>query len=65
MSDEYDVCLVDDGTMDTVVEVSHERWEEPRTYRYHDTSAYRDENGCVDMEAFAAEVVIPDAETEE
>ncbi len=63
----YDITLLDDGTMDTVIEVSHPRWgDESQTFRYSDTSEYRDpETGYLDEDAFFEEVVIPDAEMEE
>jgi len=66
-NDEYDVSLEDDGTLDTVVEVRHDRWTEPRTYRYSTecAAAYRDNEGRLDMRAFVDDVVIPDAEMEE
>ena len=63
--DDYEVYLVDDGTMDTVVEVCHGRWPRCRTFRYSDASEYRDESGCLNFDAFAKDVVIPDAEMEE
>jgi len=66
-NDAYEVTLIDDGTLDTVVEVSHERWTEPKVYRYSTecAAAYRDNDGVLDMQAFADDVVIPDAELEE
>lgn len=64
-NNEYNVYLIDDGTMDTVIKVNHERWAEPRVYRYTDTSDYRDESGSLDFDTFIADVVIPDAELEE
>lgn len=62
---EYGIDLIDEGTMDTVVDVYHPRWDEPKTFRYSDTSDYRDEAGCLDLKTFAEKVVIPDAEQEE
>lgn len=64
---EYDVSLYDDGTTNTVVDVSHERWEKPHSFIYGQKTAapYRDNEGCLDLQAFADDVVIPDAEMEE
>lgn len=62
----YDCTLLDDGTMDTVVEVFDPITEQTREWRYSDTSDYRDpQSGALDEETFFAEVVIPDAECED
>ncbi len=42
-----DVQLVDDGTLDTVIRVCGEE-----DYRFSDTSAYRDDDGALDLEEF-------------
>lgn len=65
--DGYEINLVDEGTMDTVVDVCHERWNGYQTFRYDGmiASEYRDENGVLDLDAFARDIVIPDAEEEE
>ena len=67
LNNQYDVTLLDDGTMDTVVEISHKRWDEPKEYRYSTecASAYRDNDGVLDMQSFIDDIVIPDAELEE
>ena len=64
--DKYDVTLLDEGTMDTVVEVYHSRWDEPKIYRYSTECAavYRDNDGVLDMQSFVDDVVIPDAKLE-
>lgn len=66
VNDEYDVRLLDDGTLNTVIEVSAERWDDVQTYHYSQeaATAYRDEDGCLDLQAFANDVVIPDIEAE-
>lgn len=65
--EEYDVYLCDDGTMDTVIEVCHERWEAPKEFRYDtvEFAMYLDEFGCLDLKAFAEDIVIPDAKLED
>lgn len=61
----FEFDLVDDGTMDTVVEV----WKNDRligTFRYDCEFAaeYRDESGALDMDRFIEEVLMEDAEND-
>ena len=67
-NDEFSVTLLDDGTMDTVVEVTDKQTNKTRKYRYDLESAceYRDENtGCLDFETFCTDIVFPDAACDE
>ena len=66
-NDQYDVNLIDDRAPDTIVRVSHTRWDEPRIFWYTIgcAAAYRDNDGVLDMQAFVDDIVIPDAELEE
>ena len=50
-----DLTLLDDGTMDTVVELP-----DGTEWRYSDTSWCRDESGALDFERWAREEVLPD-----
>jgi len=60
--------LIDDGSMDTVVEATCEECGMVTEYRYDcETAAhYRDaETGTLDFETFCSEVVVLDHENEE
>ena len=63
----YKVSLLDDGTMDTVVEVTDKASGITREFRYDCelTGDYRDESGALDEASFFADVVITDAESDE
>jgi hypothetical protein len=54
-----DFTLLDDGTMDTVIE-----GPDGKELRYSAESAanYRDESGALDLESFVTEVVLPEWE---
>ncbi len=55
-----DFTLIDDGTLDTVVETP-----DGKEWRYSDTSYYRDKDtGALDFERFCKDVVIPDYEND-
>ncbi len=55
-----DLTLLDDGTLDTVVELP-----DGTEWRYSDTSDYRDDDGgALDFEAWVTEVVIPDMDAD-
>lgn len=63
---EYDFDLLDDGTMDTVVEVMDCDTGQIRMYRYSDTSEYRDpDSGSLNFDRFVGEVVLPNADADD
>lgn len=65
-SKEFDGTLLDDGTMDTVAEVTDKATGKVREFRYSDSSEYRDEDsGALDEDQFFNDVVFPDAACEE
>jgi hypothetical protein len=56
--------LLDDGTLDTVVEVTCPKCDKVRVLRYSDTSEYRDSDGALDEDRFFEEVVLDDFESD-
>ena len=54
-----DLTLIDDGTLDTVVELP-----DGTEWRYSDTSDYRDIGGMLDFDRWAKEVVLPDMDSD-
>lgn len=55
------ITLLDDGTLDTVVELTCPDCGHVWEWRYSDTSGYRDENtGALDTDTFFSDVVEPD-----
>ena len=55
------VVLQDDGSLDTVVQVTDDtgRTETVR-YSFEEAASYRDDDGSLDMDRFARDVVIED-----
>lgn len=60
---EYQCTLHDDGTLDTVIEVHDVTTGKSVTWRYSDTSEYRDCEGELDFDRFCEDTVGPDAAT--
>ena len=54
-----DLTLLDDGTMDTVVQLP-----DGTEWRYGDTSDYRDEDGTLHFEDWCFAVVLPDMDAD-
>ena len=54
-----DLMLIDDGTLDTVVMLP-----DGTEWRYSDTSAYREDSGVLDFEAWVEDVVLPDMDAD-
>ena len=54
-----DLTLLDDGTMDTVVELP-----DGTEWRYSDTSDYRDDAGVLDFDTWAHDVVLPEMDAD-
>ena len=54
-----DFTLLDDGSMDTVVELP-----DGTEWRYLDTSDYRDEHGALNFKAWVEDVVMPDMDAD-
>jgi hypothetical protein len=63
---EFSVGLVDDGTLDTVIEIEHAPCGTVWEWRYDlETAAdYRDETGFLDLPRFLEEIVEPDLESD-
>jgi len=63
--DDYEITLLDDGTLDTVIEVSHPNFVNGSEEMHFDgefASEWRDDTGLLDLKGFAEDVVIPDCE---
>jgi len=57
----YDLTLLDDGTLDTVV-----RLPDGTEWHYSDTSDYRDpDSGALDFERWVNDVVLPDMDADD
>lgn len=63
----YEFELVDDGTLDTVIQVTDPVTGDTREYRYSQefVAEYRDNDGVLDLLAFCDEVVYDDVADDE